>query len=334
MSRAAMPADVPQLLRENRRLASFLGAAAVSGAIIALLLTFMPWAETARLWRSLSPLAIVAPALALMVSYGVAGFRLQTMAPSGTSLPLVDAVAVSLWHGLAMIVLPARLGELALIEAIRRYAGIGRGTGLAILLLQRIYDLILTSLAFAIGALALMLGNPPLLIVLLAAVLLLVVLARSLDTLLGWGARLVANGRGSVWVRLHALLVEAESAAASLTTSRVPILIAGTVLFWATDFAALWLIFRAFGVVLDPFRLLFLAAGLAFVHALPLPTIGGLGVAESGLAGLLMALGFEAATAISIGVSVRLSLVALHAVVIAVMFAAIAVLRSVTGSTR
>jgi uncharacterized protein (TIRG00374 family) len=334
MSRAAMPAGRPRLIGNNRRLASFLGAATVSGGIVALLLAFMPWAETARLWRSLSPLAIAAPALALMVSYGVAGFRLQTMAPRGTALRLVDAVAVSLWHGLAMIVLPARLGELALIEAIRRYAGIGRGTGLAILLVQRIYDLILTSLAFAIGALALMLGDPPLLIVLVVAVLLLVALARSLDRLLGWGARLIAGWHGSVWGRLHEMLVEAESAAASLTASRVPILIAGTVLFWATDFAALWLIFRAFGVVLDPFRLLFLAAGLAFVHALPLPTIGGLGVAESGLAGLLMALGFEAATAISIGVSVRLSLVALHGVVIAVMFAAIAVLRSVAGSAR
>lgn len=322
------------LIGENRTLASFLGAATVSGAIVALLLAFMPWAETARLWSSLSPLALAAAALALVVSYVVAGFRLQTMVPRGTSLRLVDGVAVSLWHGLAMILLPARLGELALIEALRRYAGIGRGIGLAILLLQRIYDLILTSLAFAVGALALMLGDPPLLIVLLATVLLLLVLARSLDRLLGWGARMVADWNGHVWQRLHELLVEAEEAAAGLTVSRVPILIAGTLLFWATDFAALWLIFRAFGVMLDPFRLLFLASGLAFIHALPLPTIGGLGVAEGGLAGLLLAVGFEVEVAISIGVSVRLTLLALHGVVIAVTFPAIALLREATGSAR
>ncbi len=289
----------------------------------------MPWNEAALLWRSMSPLGLVVPAAVLALGYAVSCVRLRSMMPPGASVRFLDGVAVSLWHGAAMILLPARLGELALIEGLRRYAGLGRGSGLAILLLQRIYDLLLASLAFGVGALGLMLGHPPVVVLVVVAVAVLVVLARSLDRILGWSAALVANRPGRVWGRLHALLVEGQETAERSTMRRVPVMIAGTVLFWTTDFAALWLIFRCFGAVLEPMTLLFVAAGLAFVHALPLPTIGGLGVAEGGLAVLLLAAGFQADLAVSLGISARLTLVALHGVVIGAAFPAIALWKAI-----
>ena len=77
--------------------------------------------------------------------------------------------------------------------------------------------------------------------------------------------------------------------------------------------------------------LLFVAAGLAFVSALPLPTIGGLGVAEGGLAVLLLTAGFQPDLAITLGISVRLTLVALQGVVVAAVFPAIALWKGTVG---
>lgn len=303
-------------IADSRSALRVLGAALVSAAILALLLLLMPWREVVRLWQHVSPAALVAAAAALGATYVVAGIRLATMLPHGAG-GLRGYVAASLWHGLGMIVLPVRLGELALVDGLKRYAGVGAGGGLAVLLVQRIYDLLVVVLAFAVGVVALLAGHPPTLLALAAALVVLLLLARFLDRLLGIGAAWLAGGGGRVRTQLHAVLVEAQDAAASLATERVPVVIAGTVAFWVADFFALWLIFRAFDVAPGALTVLFLGAGLALVHAVPLPTIGGLGLAESGLAGLLTLTGMPAATALGVGVSVRLTLLGLHGVVIA-----------------
>jgi uncharacterized protein (TIRG00374 family) len=106
-----------------------------------------------------------------------------------------------------------------------------------------------------------------------------------------------------------------------------PLLVLGTLLFWTTEFAALWLVFRAFGTSLELFTTLFLAAGLALVYALPLPTIGGLGLAEGGLAALLLAAGWPADAAMGLGLSARLTLLALHGLVVAVLLPALSLHR-------
>jgi uncharacterized protein (TIRG00374 family) len=302
-----------------------LGAASVSGAIVALLLLFVPWPEVGRLWRGLSPLPLLAAVGTIGLGHLATAFRIRTMVPAGVAVALRDGVVVSAWHGLAMIALPVRLGELALVEALSRYGHVARGIGLAVLLVQRIYDALLACAAFGFGAYGAMLGRPPF-VLLAAAILGLLALSRRLDSLLGWLAARCAGFRGA-GRRLHALLVDTRDGVRATSRDRAPVLALGTMLFWSTEFVALWLIFRAFGTSLDTFTTLFLAAGLALVYALPLPTIGGLGLAEGGLAALLAAAGWPAELALGLGMSVRLTLLALHALVVAVLLPALALPR-------
>lgn len=318
---------------DARRWPRVLGAGAVSCALLALLALVMPWQEALQLWQKVSPFGLVAAATALAASYLAAGWRLATMLPGAEGARLVPCVAASLWHGLAMILLPVRLGELALIDGLRRYAGVPSGRALAVLLVQRIYDLLLVGLAFAVGVVALLAGHAPTLLSLAVVLVALLALARFLDGLLHLGAALVAGRGGAIGLRLHALLTEAGQAAASLATARTTIVL-GTVVFWVADLLALWLIFAAFRVVLDPLTLLFLGAGLAIVHAVPLPTIGGLGLAETGLAGLLTLAGWQPAVALGLGVSVRLMLLVLHAVVIGILLPALGVRRIAAERAR
>ena len=328
MAETAVPID-----GSGRAWPRILGAAAISAAILAVLLVMMPWPEVSRLWRHVSPGGVLAAAMVLGLSYAAAGVRLLTMLPAGAPARLRDTIAASLWHGLAMAILPVRLGELALIDGLRRYAGVGAGSGLAVLLVQRIYDLLLVSFSFGLGVVALLAGQSVLLLMVVVSVIVLIGVAWFLAPLLNRAARFTAGRSGAGWQRLHAQLTEAGAEALLLSNAaRVPIVIAGTVLHWVMDFAALWLVFRAFDVALDPVALLFLAGGLAFVHAVPLPTIGGLGLAEGGLAGLLALTGVDPARAIGLGLSVRLTFLLLHGVVIAVTLPLILVWRRARGT--
>lgn len=313
---------------ERRRIyRSSLGAVAISAAIVALLSFLLPWGEVRRLWADVSPLGLVAAAAAIACGHVATGFRIQTMVPAGTPITLRDGVFVSLWHGCAMILLPARLGELALVEALARSAKVGRGTGLAVLLVQRTYDGLFACAALALGAYGTMFGRTSVGLV-AAALVGLLAISRWLDPILGWCAARFASLPGAPARRLQTLLLDARSGVQSTSREGAPILVLGALLFWATEVAALWFVFRAFGTSLDPLTTLFLAGGLALVYALPLPTIGGLGLAEGGLAALLAAAGWPTDLAVGLGVSARIALLAAHAAVVALLLPAFALRRS------
>jgi uncharacterized protein (TIRG00374 family) len=301
-------------------------AVAVSGCVLALLWFSLPWDRTPDAWRAPSPLALLIAAGAIALGHVATAFRIQTMLPPAPRIALREGVLVSLWHGLAMIALPARLGELALVEALSRYALVRRGAGLAVLLVQRIYDALFACAAFAFGAYGALRGGAPF-VLLAAAVLGLLALSHRLEPILGWLAARSGSLRGTAGRRLHALLRDARQGVHATSARGAPLLVLGTLLFWTTEFAALWLVFRAFGTSLELFTTLFLAAGLALVYALPLPTIGGLGLAEGGLAALLLAAGWPADAAMGLGLSARLTLLALHGLVVAVLLPALSLHR-------
>jgi uncharacterized protein (TIRG00374 family) len=313
-------------LTGERSFASVAGAVAVSTALLAVLWFALPWERAREVWRAPSLPVLLAAATAIGLGHVATGFRIQTMLPPVPPIALREGVLVSLWHGLAMIVLPARLGELALVEGLSRYMRVRRGAGLAVLLVQRIYDGLFACAAFAVGAYGTLLGGAPL-VLLVAAVGLLLALSHRLEAILGWLAAHCESLRGANGARLHALLSDAREGVAASSARGTTILALGTLLFWITELAALWLVFRAFGTSLEPSTTLFLAAGLALVYAVPLPTIGGLGLAEGGLAALLLAAGWPAEAAIGLGLSTRVTLLILHGLIVALLLPALALAR-------
>jgi len=78
-----------------------------------------------------------------------------------------------------------------------------------------------------------------------------------------------------------------------------------TVLSWSFTGAMVWAAFRAYNMSLDWQLIPYLIAGLNLAGALAFTTIGGLGVTELGLAGLLVAASIPASTAIPLAMVVR-----------------------------
>lgn len=78
-----------------------------------------------------------------------------------------------------------------------------------------------------------------------------------------------------------------------------------TLVSWAFAGGMIWAAFRAYNMSLDWQLVPYLVAGLNLVGALAFTTIGGLGVSELGLAGLLIAASVPAETAVPVAMIVR-----------------------------
>ena len=79
-----------------------------------------------------------------------------------------------------------------------------------------------------------------------------------------------------------------------------------TIAAWLMSFFIYYSIFKSLHKDISAVSTVFLVTGVSLISILPLQTIGGLGLNEAGLTGLLMFSGHDAAAAAALGVSVNL----------------------------
>jgi len=291
-------------------------AAAVAGSALLLggLVLLLPDGALAGLWRDADRGWIAAAFALTAAAYLAAAWRLAAMLP-GRALPVLrDGLSLNLAHGAAMLLLPAKLGEVVFAGLLHRNLGLSPGGAGALVLTQRLCDLTVVGLLFALslaltpldGTAAGVLATAG-----IAAAAAGAVAAARLAPLSARAARLLAPRRRSRPARvLLRLALQARRAAASGGYGR-PLPLALTLLYWLLEVAALHAALRAFGAAPDLGSSLFLGAGLALVFALPLQTVGGLGLGEGGLAALLALDGYPVEAALGLGLSARLLLLAL-----------------------
>lgn len=75
---------------------------------------------------------------------------------------------------------------------------------------------------------------------------------------------------------------------------------------WILAFLSFYLIFRAFNTEITFLQALYIVTSLNLLSILPVNTIGGIGIKEAALAGLLLLIGFGKEEALSLGILVRL----------------------------
>ena len=222
------------------------------------------------------------------------------------------AMKVTAWHSIWLIALPMRLGEVAWIVVMRRAYGWNTATSVACALVQRLLDVAVIA-AFLLLVLPAVLGlgwegGLPLAALTVAACLLTLAGALAPHVWLRLAARLVmrmGRPRGR-WRRLLRYLRQGRRWLENVRHRRVmrPCLLL-TVLLWTTVFTGQWLLCRAIGLDVALAELLFAAAGGSLVTALPIQSIGGIGLMEAGFTGILAWLGAPAATAALAALTIR-----------------------------
>lgn len=227
------------------------------------------------------------------------------------------AMRVTAWHGIWSIILPLRLGEVAWVIVMRRAYGWSLATAVACATVQRLLDLVAVTVLFLLTVpMAAPLGERwELASYILAGAACLLALAglATLPVCLRLGGRLLAVMPGPARWRRVALL-NVNRARHWLGTVRhrslVGRCILPTVLVWAAVIAAYWAAGEAIGLDLTAAEAGFAATGSNLAAALPVQTIGGIGLLEAGFTGIVAWLGAPVASAAGAALLIRLCLIA------------------------
>ena len=275
-------------------------ALAVAVALVAGLLALTDRATLSSLVAAMDPTWLLLAFLAFAVGTAVRARRFQVLSHATAGTGVVPYLRVTAIHQLLLMVLPLRMGELSYPVLMRAHLGRALPQGVGDLLLARLFDLVLASLCFALGLLALggVSGGDEMLI---AAVVLVVVgtvavlqLPAGVHLGRGWLIRLRAPAPLRRFARSldHSVHRAGRAMLAPAAFLSVAATIVGVV---RID----WL-FDAFGVETGVLGATLLFGAGNLLGLVPLHGFGGLGPKQAGMAGVLVLLGIATAEAASV----------------------------------
>lgn len=285
-------------------------ACAVSLALFCLVAAQLDWRSLAAVGEISWPLA--GAGVALFVGENLfSAVRMHWLADG--SRGFLTAMRVTAWHAVWLIALPMRLGEIAWIAAMRRAYGWNAAEAAACAAVQRLLDMAVVA-AFILLTIPPAFGfhdDMPAFSVLAAATCILALAgAATLHVWLRLAAGL-AVGIGRPRGRGRRFLRGLNQARRWLENSRrrrvVRRCIAPTVFVWAAVIAAYCVLGQAIGLDIALPKLGFAAAGGNLAAAVPVPSVGGIGLLEAGFTGIAAGFGAPAATAALTALLVRLA---------------------------
>ena len=283
-------------------------AATISLALFAWVATRLDAASLAAAAASFSWPLVAAGTALLLASHLLDSVRMYLIAERGA---LTAAIRVTSWHAVWLMALPLRLGEVVWVVAMRNAYGWNPAKAVVCALVLRLLDLAVIA-AFLLLAASAVLGlgqaGAPLIAAAVAACGAALVGAMTLRFWLRVTARLViATGRPRGW-RLRALrhLRQGRRWLDSMQHRRIlRLCLLPTVLTWTAVFSGYWLLGQAVGLQVAAVEVLFASAGSVVIAALPVQSIGGFGLLEAGLTGILTWFDAPAETAAAAALAIR-----------------------------
>lgn len=281
-------------------------ASIVSIGLLALVVMQVDFEESLEMAKNASGV-FLAIAFCFLVSEGVAtALRLWLFASKKPCLS--EALKANAWYVLLLVVLPARLGEVAAVVVLEKYLKQSLGAAAMSIVAQRLYDVIVLGVIFLIALLGLgdfidkhIMGIAASILIAFA----LFVLVR-LDLFLTIGAACLGKKRHGILRKLKRLILQARVYARhGLPRRDIPAALFFTILKWISNLGALVFLFMAIYLGLDIFQNITVAAAYNFLAIIPLQTIGGIGVGEAGLALLLVGMGLSKSVAAGASLMIR-----------------------------
>ncbi|HCU89175.1 MAG TPA: hypothetical protein DGR97_04490, partial [Gammaproteobacteria bacterium] len=269
-------------------------------------------------WRVASSLVFsidycwVASGIALLILEGlITAARFRLLARTATSYG--DCLRATACYVVMLILIPARLGEVAGVGFIVRYMHERAGAAAASLLFQRVFDVII--LVTVLAAVCFLtfggLGTLPVLGSTVVVTTLLILLLIRLEALLAVVVRPVLHRRQEKWPRMFIrTALQVRMVCRHHINWRRGLKLSGyTVLKWIVNLSAIACIVLAVAPVLTPLT----AVGIGIVYNLaaviPIQTVGGFGISEAALLGSFSWMGFPLETGAPMAIGIRLALI-------------------------
>jgi len=301
----------------KRRWRIWLAAVLVSTVLLVFLVSQADLDYLLSMWDRVQPAFLAVGIFVVTLDCWATGQRLRTLHLGSVRRPRAEYMNIEATHGFLLILLPARLGELPYLVLLRRL-GMAHGEVFANFIYARLLDTMVLALFF-LSSLLLIVGEREG----VATWIPIVVVACTLFGLMFLGVEQVAavvvrimhrfHVRGSAlsqWLLRVLSVARRWSRRLRLEGVRWMALV-WTCARWSAVMILTWAAFGAFGIHLGVVETLFLGAGLCFVTVIPLQTVGGFGVSEMGLAGLLVVTGHPWQEATATALLVRVAYVAM-----------------------
>jgi uncharacterized protein (TIRG00374 family) len=252
---------------------------------------------------------------------------------------------VAVIHGFFISILPARLGEISLPFLFKKYFDVNISTGVISLVILRIFDVVflLPCAIWAASTIKVFSDYSTEVLVFSTVLLSLAVFTIvNLEKPIAFIAQAVVMVRQSKYIVSPSLgkrFLKGILSARRWTRRAKPRwyyarLLLITAAMWTSAFSIYYFQFKAFGVDLPAIDAVFVATGTNLVGLLPISSVGGIGIGEAGLAGLLYLIEFEPRQATTLGLVVRLSLVIFPVLQAAFVFALYQIVRRTTAARR
>jgi uncharacterized protein (TIRG00374 family) len=314
----------------RRGLLVWLGAALVSAALVGSLVALAGPARLVAVLRIVDPLTLLVAATALAAANLPHAVRLHVLLGAARRSGFGRLMVLTLRYGLYVAVLPARLGEIAYMARLRRDLRLPTSIAVAVTVQQRLLDLVVIgglALVAGLGLASTLVDGRVLVLVGGSVVAAAVVVTSRLPRTLAVLARVVLAVSSVRWRWRNRVLIgllRARRWARGLGRPRAFVgLLCLTSLEWALNIAGIVLIVAAAGVALPSRTLAEVACVVLVAGAVPLHTIGGIGLVEAGLAGALRLVGVSTADAVGVAVVARAVLLAVPVVLWAPAAAAV-----------
>ena len=284
----------------------WISAALLSVILLALVVAQVDVSEAGNMLSAISRPLLAVAFLFLLLEGIATALRLWLFAAKKTCMGA--ALKANAWYVLLLVILPARLGEVAAILVLERYLGQSRGAAAMSIIAQRLYDVIVLGVIFLIALIGL--GNfiDVKFIGAIGAGLIsiaLLVLCR-MEMFLTAAALLLGKPRHGFLRKIKRLTLQARLYNRhGLRRRDIPLALLFTLLKWISNLGALVFLFMALHLGLNTFENVTVAAAYNFLAIIPLQTIGGIGVGEAGLALILIGMGLSKSTAAGASLMIR-----------------------------
>lgn len=294
----------------------------ISAGLLVIVVTQVDGQRMLDTARSANPWLLLVALLCLQAEGVSTAMRLRVFTEArmdwASAPPLWRYLQITADYVVLLAVLPARLGEVAGIGLLCRGTGLKAGTATINLVVQRLFDLTVLAVVFVFGAVTLdRAWTSPLGAGLGGALIVaLCVALRWLWLPLGWTSQLLLRLRRPERPqprlrKIVRVLLEARSwHRRGLDSHRVRIGLAWTITKWTTHLTAFALVLHALHLPVSLSEAMLLGAAFNCLSVVPLQTIGGIGIGEAGLAGLLVLQGQTIETAAGAAILIRLVLLA------------------------
>lgn len=294
-------------------LALWLLAAAVSLALLFAVLWQVDWAAVSEMTRTASLPAVGVAFLCMTVAGLLTASRIQLFTPNRPDF--ATCLKVTAHYSVLLVLLPARLGEVGAVLLFRRYFRQRAGAAILSVITQRLFDLAVVGAIFLLSGVMVLRLSTAIEAYALAALLvtLLPLGLFYLDRPLGGLARFLlreTRPKTRLRTRFVRLLLQARIWHRHGLSRRTLVYGIGlTAARWVFNLTGMALLFHALHLGLAPEASLWAATAYNLLAVIPVQTIGGIGVSEAGLAGLLVLLGKPLALAAGASILIRVALV-------------------------